>query len=119
MKFYVTTTFENDIFAMANLYPKRTGLPVIIWVDNLGQARNVEHNLPRVKAQNVLGDRAVDDTFEVSISQNPKILSGECKLTSKQKKEVLNYISDHFQDFIDHWNQVIDEDELKEKLYIR
>ena len=43
------------IFGMANLYPKHTGLPVIIWVDNVGSARNVQHNVPRVKVQNVKG----------------------------------------------------------------
>lgn len=113
------TTFNCDIFAMANLYPKRTGLPVIIWVDNLGKARKVEHNLPRVKVQNIPGDKAVDDTFELSISIHPKILSGKCKLTTKQKKQVVDYISEHFQDFMDHWNQIIDEDDLKERLYVK
>lgn len=108
----------SSIECMANLYPKRTGLPVIIWVDNLGIARNVEHNLPRVKVQNVRSDKAVDDAFEVSISKNPQILSGVCKLSRKDKMIVFNYISDHCNDFLDAWNQVIDEDELKERLYI-
>lgn len=40
---------------MANLYPKHTGLPVVIWVDNVGSDRHLEHNLPRVKVQNVRG----------------------------------------------------------------
>ena len=85
MKRYIKSTFDQDIFAMANLYPKRTGLPAIIWVDNLGKARNVEHNLPRVKIQNIPGNTAVDDTFEVLISKNPEILKGECKLNRTQK----------------------------------
>lgn len=75
----------SSIGCMTNLYPKRTGLPVIIGVGNLGVARNVENNLPRVKVQNVRGDKAVDDTFEVSISKNPQILSGVCKLSRKTK----------------------------------
>ena len=119
MKRYIKTSFKDDIFAMANLYPKRTGLPVIIWVDNLGSARNVEHNLPRVKVQNILGDKAVDDTFEVSISLDPKILSGTCKLNRKTKQIVFDYIREHFDDFMEHWNQEIDEDDLKERLYVK
>lgn len=31
------------VFGMANLYPKHTGLPVVIWIDNLGSDRNVKH----------------------------------------------------------------------------
>ena len=110
---------NSDIFCMANLYPKRTGLPSIIWVDNLGKARNVEHNLPRVKIQNIPGDKAVDDTFEVSISEQPEILKGQCKLSRKQKQEMLQYISDNCETFLAHWNQEIDEDELKEILYMK
>lgn len=122
MKRVVRTIAESDakiddIYAMANLYPKRTGLPVILWVDNLGSARKLKHNIPRLKVQNVPGDKAVDDAFEVSISKTPQILSGECRLNRKQKHEIFNYIEQHYNDFIDHWNQEIDEDELKERLY--
>lgn len=109
---------HDDVECMANLYPKRTGLPVLIWVDNLGKARNIEHNFPRLKIQNDRGDKAVDDSFEVSISKDPQILSGECKLSIKDRKQIFDYISNHYQDFMDMWNQDIDEDELKDRLYL-
>lgn len=109
---------SSDIFAMANLYPKRTGLPYLIWVDNLGCKRKVKHNVPRLKVQNSKGDNVVDDAFVLSISKSPEVLSGRCKLNSSELNEVKQYVSDHYDDFIAHWNQEIDEDELKERLYI-
>lgn len=109
---------KEDIFGMANLYPKRTGLPVMIWVDNLGAEIKVGHNLPRLKVQNVPGDKAVDDAFVLSIDKSPKILSGKCKLSSKDFKTVVEYVSNHYDDFLAQWNQEINEDDLKERLYI-
>lgn len=110
---------NHKIECMANLYPKRTRLPVLIWVDNLGCERNVEHNLPRVKVQNVKSDKAADDMFELSISRHPKILGRQCKLNRKDKQTVVDYVSKRFEDFMQSWNQEIDEDELKERLYLR
>lgn len=107
---------EDDIFCMANLYPKHTGLPVVLWVDNVGYARKVQHNIPRLKVQNVRGNKAVDDTFSVSISKEPKVLSGENKLSSKDWKAVKQFISDNYEYFMQHWNQEIDEYELKDLL---
>lgn len=61
---------NSDITWMANLYPNKTSLPVILYVDNLGVNRKTKHNLPRLKVQNVEGDKAVDDTFTLTISKN-------------------------------------------------
>ena len=106
----------TSIFGMANLYPKHTGLPVILWVDNMGSARNVQHNLPRLKVQNIRGNKRSEDTFSVSISKRPEILSGENKLSSKDWKAVKQFISDNYDYFIQHWNEEIDEYELKDLL---
>lgn len=110
---------KDIISGMSNLYPKKTGLPVILWVDPVGVARHGKHNTPRLKVQNTPGDKATEDLFWVSISKNPQILAGKCKLTSANLKIVFQYISDYYQDFMDLWNQTIDEDELKERLYIK
>lgn len=108
----------NTQFTMSNLYPKRTGLPYMLYVDCLGSARKAAHNPPRLFVQNVKGDKAVDDAFEMSISKTPEILSGECK-TGDDLKAVKQYIIVHYNDFMAHWNHEIAEDELKNKLYVR
>lgn len=100
---------------MANLYPKHTGLPVVIWVDNVGSDRHLEHNLPRVKVQNVRGGgKRSDDVFSASISRNPEVLAGENKLSKKDWKEVQEFISSNYKLLMDHWNGEIDEYELKD-----
>ena len=61
---------NEDILCMANLYPKRTGFPYLIWVDNLGSARNNKHNLPFLEAsasgnsslQTIIRCRAANDS---------------------------------------------------------
>ena len=118
MKRYVKSV-QDSVFGIANLYPKRTGLPVVLWVDNVGVNRNVEHNKPRIKVQNTLGDKVVDDTFTLSLEKNPVVLAGNNKLNSKVFKQVLNYVKDHLDDFLASWYQEIDEDELKDRLYIK
>lgn len=107
---------KDEVFGMSNLYPKHTGLPVILWVDNVGANRKSKHNLPRLKVQNTKGDRSNEDTFTLSIDSNPKILSGKCKLNSKDLNLVKQFIVNHLDDFLLQWNQEIDEYELKDRL---
>lgn len=108
---------SQDIFCMANLYLKRTGFPYLIWADNLGVARKNKYNLPRIKVQNVKGDKVIDDAFVISISKTPEVLAGRCKIGS-DLNAVKQYIQEHYDDFMAHWNQEIDEDELKDRLYL-
>lgn len=113
------TKFElYKLEEMSNLIKRKTGLPVNIWVDDIGVERNVEHNLPRIKVQNNTSDRRQDDTFELTISYNPKIVSGECKLSSKNLKCVINYVIKNYKPLMDYWNQTIDIEQLKDILFI-
>lgn len=118
MKIMIVPDESRSIYGFANIYPKRTsGLPVVIWVDNVGSKRRVKHNIPRIKVQNVPGNDVVDDTFSLSLEENPRVLAGKVKLSSKQYKQTVEYVREHLSELLDHWNHVIDEDELKEALY--
>ena len=110
---------EDDfVYGMANIYPKRAkGLPVIIWVDNVGVNRGGKHNEPRIKVQNVPGNDSVNDTFSLSLEEYPRVLSGKVKLNRKTFNEVVQYVQSHLSDFLSAWYQEIDEDDLKERLY--
>ena len=90
----------------------------MLWVDNLGSARKAAPNPPRLFVQNVKGDKAVDDAFEMSISKTPEIHSGECKI-GDDLKAVKQYVAIHYEDLMAHWNHGIDEEELKHRLYVR
>ena len=64
---------ENELFEMANLYPRDTGLPMTIWVSPKGNAR---HDV-RVKVCRAHGDRMViDDTAVVGVRPEPRVIEG-------------------------------------------
>ena len=102
---------------MSNLIKRKTGLPVNIWVDDIGVERNVEHNEPRIKVQNNTADRRQDDTFELTISKNPYVISGICKLNSKNLNKVKDYVIKYYEPLMDYWNQKIDIEDLKDILF--
>lgn len=102
---------------MSNLIKRKTGLPVNIWVDDIGVERNVEHNEPRIKVQNNTADRRQEDTFELTISKNPYVISGICKLNSKNLNKVKDYVIKYYEPLMDYWNQKIDIEDLKDILF--
>ena len=102
---------------MSNLIKRKTGLPVNIWVDDIGVERNVEHNEPRIKVQNNTADKRQDDTFELTISKNPYVISGICKLSSKNLNKVKDYVIKYYEPLMDYWNQKIDIEDLKDILF--
>jgi hypothetical protein len=64
---------EVDLFEMANLYPRDTGLPMTVWVSPKGRAR---HDA-RVKVCRTHGNRMdADDVATVSIRPEPELMHG-------------------------------------------
>lgn len=65
---------QDELFEMANLYPRTTGLPVTVWVSPRGHAR---HDA-RVKVSSQAGDRMVlDDAAVVGIRPEPSLIEGQ------------------------------------------
>jgi hypothetical protein len=65
---------EDDLFEMANLYPRDTGLPMTVWVSPKGHAR---HDV-RVKVCLAPGDRMdADHTAVVAVRPEPRLVHGE------------------------------------------
>lgn len=65
---------EDDLFEMAGLYRRTTGLPVTVWVSPRGHAR---HDV-RVKVSTIPGDRMdIDNTAVVAVRPAPHLLHGE------------------------------------------
>lgn len=97
---------NNNLFEMANLSPKRTGLKARIWAEGRGVERNKSDNIPRVKLQ-------IDDkSLSVSIEEHPKILakSRNIKQTDLAAfKEAINYISRNYDLFLKHYNDITDD----------
>jgi hypothetical protein len=102
---------EIDLYEMANLYPKRTGLPMTIWVSPRGRSR---HDA-RVKVCRTHGDRMdADDTASVSIRPTPELVGGS--LPTDDLKAVQAWITLNSDALIDYWNGDTDTVDLIETL---
>ncbi|GAA0622818.1 hypothetical protein GCM10009422_18520 [Brevundimonas kwangchunensis] len=94
---------ENDLFEMANLYPKHTGLPMTVWVSHRGRTR---HD-PGVKVCRLRGDRMdIDETAVVGIRPHPTLIEGW--LDGADLKLVQKWISLNSDVLIGFWNGEID-----------
>lgn len=97
----------DEIFGMAHLTPKRTGLSANIWSDHKGISRKVPHsNTPRIKIDS--GDYEVS----VTIEEEPQI---EARDTNKPKKsdenhvkEAMKYVGRNYDLFLKHYKDTDD-----------
>lgn len=109
---------EELLCEMSNLVKRKTGLPVNIWVDDIGNNRKNTHYTPRIKMQNDYGDRANANTISISIDDsNPTILAGDLQIDIKDFKQVQNWIIKNYTYLMQHWNGNIDIEDLKEKIF--
>ena len=111
---------SNDLFAMSNLNPKRTNLPVIIWADHSGVDRAVLHrDSPRIK---ITKDNV---NVAISIEENPKILVKSNGISAKDMKDIqkgIDYVARNYDIFLKHYLDTdfsFDDDDLKEELKSR
>lgn len=89
---------EQDLYEMANLYPRDTGLPMTIWVSPRGHAR---HDA-RVKVCRTPGDRMdADNVAVVAIRPRPRLLHGE--LATEDLRAVQHWIGANSALLIDYW----------------
>jgi len=102
---------------MAALYKQYTGLPVNIWLDDMGISRNVKHNTPRIKFQNDSGNNLNRNLVPISIDSNPKILV-DIDVPAKIESAVKWFIQ-HNRDLLEqHFNQEITTKDFDQKMRI-
>jgi hypothetical protein len=101
----------EDLYEMANLRPKHTGLPMVIWVSERGHA---QHDV-RVKVSMSHGDRMnISNTAVVGVRHPPSLLAG--LLNSSDQQAVFRWIALNEAVLIDYWNSVIDTVELVQRI---
>jgi hypothetical protein len=67
-------TNQEDLYELANLYPRDTGLPMTIWVSPKGNAR---HDV-RIKVCLSPGDRMdAANTAVVGVRPQPRVIAGQ------------------------------------------
>ena len=89
---------DIDLFEMANLYPRDTGLPMTIWVSPKGKAR---HDV-RIKVCATPGNRMdATNTAVVAVRPHPRLLHGE--LPPEELDAVSRWIAINASALIDYW----------------
>lgn len=108
MKRYIKAT-EQNVFGMANLTPRRTGLSCDIWSDHRGCERTVEHNYARVK----VGTPDVEVVVMLEPYVHVDSWPSKTKHADKQKiNEAVEYIRDNVDLFLKHFYDTHDKDEF-------
>ena len=102
---------ERDLFEMANLYPRTTGLPVTVWVSPRGGAR---HDV-RVKVSSVPGDRMdLEGAAVLAVRPGPELLQGH--LSADVRRAVDAWIKLNTAALVEYWNGDLDTVELGMRL---
>jgi len=100
-----------DLFTMTNLYPRRTGLPMTVWVSPRGRARHAA----RIKVNMAHGPRmTIGNTAVVRVRPVPMVISGQ--LSASDRQAIFQWIAMNEAALLDHWNGEIDGGDLIERL---
>ena len=102
---------DTDFFLMANLRPATTGLLMVVWLSERGNAR---HEV-RVEVALQHGDR-IDPTHTAvfGVRPSPGLISG-C-LSAEDQRVVSDWITLNEAAIVEYWGGVIDTAELLERL---
>ncbi len=102
---------SDDLFEMANLFPRTTGLPMTVWVSPRGSAR---HDV-RIKVNMAHGNQMnVTNTAVVGVRPAPHLVAG--RLTPEDQRVVFQWVSMNADALIAYWDGQIDTIELGNRL---
>jgi hypothetical protein len=102
---------SDELFEMANLFPRTTGLPMTVWVGPRGNAR---HDV-RVKVNIAHGNQmTVDNAAVVGVRPAPHLVAG--RLSTGDQQAVFTWITLNAPIIIAYWNGTIDTAELIQSL---
>jgi hypothetical protein len=104
-------TSDDQLFEMANLYPRETGLPMTVWVSPRGHAR---HDI-RIKVNMTPGDHmTIDSTAVVAVRPAPRMITG--RLSSADERAVFRWIALNEAALVAYWDGTIGTVELAQAL---
>jgi len=102
---------SDELFEMANLFPRTTGLPMTVWVSPRGNAR---HDV-RVKANMTHGDQMnIANTAVVGFRPTPHVVAGH--LSPDDQRAVFEWVTLNTAALVDYWEGRIDTIELGQLL---
>ncbi len=92
---------EDDFYLMANLSPKRTGLPYVVWISPRG---NAQHD---VRVQISRGPKVRPGEF-VSVALRPTLRVVEGELTADEMRLLQAWVAINFDVIVQFWDGVIE-----------
>lgn len=102
---------EDDLFEMANLFPRTTGLPMTVWVSPRGNAR---HDL-RIKANMTPGNQMdMANTAVIGVRPVPHVIAGRLSATDEAK--VFRWVQLNTAALVAYWEGQIDTVQLGQLL---
>ena len=94
---------NEDLFEMANLFPRTTGLPMTVWVSPRGNAR---HDV-RVKVNMTHGNQMnATNTAVVGLRPAPHMIAG--RLSPEDERAVFQWVSLNSDALVAYWDGQID-----------
>jgi hypothetical protein len=109
---------KDELFLMANLYPKRTGLPFIVWISVrvansvLGSSSHVIRAKvsrgPKIKPEELITVGLLPKVYELS--------ADEYQLTREELALLQQWVDLNWGVLIEYWNEDIDTVEVIERL---
>jgi hypothetical protein len=101
----------DELFEMANLYPRTTGLPMTVWVSLRGNAR---HDV-RIKVNMTHGNQmTVENTAVVAVRPSPRVIAG--RLSPDDERAIFNWVTLNVTAIITYWDGDIDTVQLSQAL---
>jgi hypothetical protein len=101
----------DDLFDMANLFPRTTGLPMTVWVRPRGNAR---HDV-RVKVNMAHGDQMSPASAAlVGVRPSPHVIAG--RLSPGDRRAAFEWVSLNAAPLVAYWEGRIDTIELGQQL---
>ena len=97
----------DELFEMANLFPRTTGLPMTVWVSPRGTAR---HDV-RVNVNMTHGDQMnIANAAVVGVRPTPHVIAGH--LPPDDQRAVFEWVSLNAAAIVEYWDGRIDTIEL-------
>ena len=94
---------EEACYEMANLFPKHTGLPFVVWVSIRGRARH------DVRVRVSLGSKVQPDDFiSVGIRPAVHVIDGDGAMIPYQLGLLTEWIELNRETILQYWNEEID-----------
>jgi hypothetical protein len=101
----------EDLFEMANLFPRTTGLPMTVWVSPRGNAR---HDV-RVKVNVTHGNHmSPANTAVIGVRPAPHVIAGH--LSPDDEQAVFRWLSLNAAALVSYWDGLIDTVQLGQRL---